>query len=137
MHDFLDPNTWKDEPHEHRIYLNERDLDVHALVSEEDYQWAIQWRWKFKRSKRSTLLYAKRTTRDFHGGPTYDLYLHIEIMKRIEPTPPSDKHDLVDHWNGKSLDCRRTNLRWATFEMNMENRPSYRLLRETQLPCPI
>lgn len=121
--DWADPNTWDLSQPERRIYIDERDLDLYAIVDEIDYQWAIQWRWKWKRSKSSTLIYAKRTSRSEHKGPSFDLYLHIEIMKRAEPSPPCPKHRLVDHRNGKSLDCRRKNLRWATFEMNTANRP--------------
>ncbi len=125
MCDFLDPNNWDLTTPERRIYLDERNLDLYAVVDEEDYVWAIQWHWKWKQSKRSTLIYALRCPRGSRavvdGGVALTYYLHIEIMKRIDPDPPSD-HILVDHRNGKSLICRRKNLRWSTVGMNTANR---------------
>lgn len=63
-------------------------------------------------------LYARRA--DYKTGRRRNLFLHREIMQA-----PFDME--VDHRNGDSLDCRRSNLRLATRQQNMCNmrRPSH------------
>lgn len=118
----LDPRFMCFTLPERRIYLAENDLDIFAIVDEEDYAWAQQWRWKYKQSKRSTLLYAKRTTRSGGDRDSFDLYLHIEICKRAHGPAPTSMHAHVDHADRDSLNCRRGNVRWYTFAQNMANR---------------
>jgi hypothetical protein len=48
-------------------------------------------------------------------------YLHVEIHKRTGVPPPSAAHIIVDHRDGDSFNCRRSNLRWATYSMNSMN----------------
>lgn len=108
--------------HEHRIYLDDRG-DEYAIVDAVDYQWAIQWRWNAKRDPNGKV-YARRAISETVGGQrlsTKTLYLHIEIMKRKKKRRPSKHHLVADHRNGKSLDCRRSNLRWATYQQNNRN----------------
>jgi len=124
--DFFDPNTWQCEPHEFRIYLDDRATHW-AVVDEEDYHWAIRWRWNLKQSggRRGFKPYARRAVSTYYPDGSRlgsdSVYLHIEIMKRSGVPPPSPNHILVDHRNGKSLNCRRSNLRWATYGMNNQN----------------
>lgn len=118
------------EPREYRIYLN-KDLTEWALVDEVDYAWAIRWHWHIKKQgkyaparKGSRKRYAFR---QYHPPETHrayrtSLYLHVEIMKRTGIEPPSPLHTIVDHRDGKSFDCRRHNLRWATPKQNAANR---------------
>lgn len=122
-----DPNNWdtlhlRELQREHRIYLDDRGAE-YAIVDPIDYQWAVQWRWNALRDK-SGNVYARRAVSETVGGVrlrTSTAYLHVEIQKRTKKQRPSRFHVLVDHRNGKSLDCRRSNLRWATPSMNTRN----------------
>lgn len=122
--DFLDPNTWTDTlaNHEHRIYLDNTG-ELYALVDWEDYQWAIQWRWCAKKDPNGKV-YARRAASEHANGQrlrTYTIYLHTEIMKRTKKRRRSADQCLVDHRNGRSLDCRRSNLRHASYSQNNRN----------------
>lgn len=110
------------EQWEYRIYLDNR-ASVWAVVDEVDYHWAVRWLWAAKNSKRGNKVYAYRTLSDRSRGykVTSSLYLHVQIMERTGIVRPSEKHLVVDHRNGDSLDCRRSNLRWATRSMNRRN----------------
>lgn len=123
--DPLDPNTLDfGDDHEYRIYLDDRG-ELYAIVDREDYEWAIRWRWCAKRDPCGAI-YARRAVGENVKGVgrvrTFTEYLHVAIHKRTKKRRPSRFHVLVDHRNGKSLDCRRKNLRWATNSMNQKNR---------------
>lgn len=106
--------------------------DLCAMIDEEDYEWARQWRWghtfgsgqairdkaRFTGQRSHDKIYAKRATR-ISGRPV-TLYLHVEITKRALGPAPSPKH-VSDHLDGDSLNCRRSNLRWATLSQNAKN----------------
>ena len=89
-----------------------RDSDrLFCLIDAEDYEWikAHVWNtgWFGHRKHR---LYAKRNI----GRDRATVWLHREIMKRIDPRPDEFvKAHIVDHVNNVSLDNRRANLRWA------------------------
>lgn len=87
-------------------------------VDYDDWVYFNEWKWKTKRSKRSTKLYFFRTPGS-RNGVHRTIYLHIEIMKRKQMMPR--RRRIVDHVNGDSLDCRRENLRWVTHKQNMIN----------------
>lgn len=120
-----DPNTWKVPAYEFRIY-GDSNASWYCIVDEEDYHWAIQHCWTKRVSRHSPWKwYLRRAVGVNSNGmrlSTHTLYLHIEILKRFQPTPPSPLHILVDHRDGNSLNCRRSNLRWATPVMNARNR---------------
>lgn len=129
MIDFLDPNTWADWPtHEFRIYGDDR-AQTWCIVDEVDYHWAIRWRWNMnrKKSRRNPLkikTYLRRAISINAFGKrlgTDTVYLHIEIMKRTGIKPPSPAHVIVDHRDGNTMNCLRSNLRWATHSMNSRN----------------
>jgi len=127
MLDMWDPNTWSTEASECRVWATPR-LTHCAFVDFEDHQWALQWLWDVKIAKRSDhrkkIPYVCRCEATWVDGVRYyrSLYLHIEIMKRTGIIPETDKHILVDHIDGNTLNCRRGNLQWATYTMNRKNR---------------
>lgn len=121
--DAFDPNNWKPAEREFRVWLDDREI-LYVLVDEEDYQWAIQWKWKPIQSRSKHIQYAARSSSLYEQGVrvacvTY--FLHVEIMKRTKKRRPSAKHVIVDHKDGTSLNCRRYNLRYATPLMNRMN----------------
>lgn len=128
MDDPWDPNNWESmlaqqDAREHRIYLH-NSAQEWAIVDPIDYQWALQWCWCAKREPLGNA-YARRAVGENANGMrlrTYTVYLHVAIMKRTGRRRPSKFHNMVDHRNGKSLDCRRANLRYATCTMNRHNR---------------
>lgn len=120
--DFFDPRLWVKENHEFRIYGDDN-ASCWAIVDEEDYHWAIQWRWHINKphpTRNGKKLYMRRALAN-HRRYIPPLYLHVEIHKRSGIIQPSPLHILVDHIDGNELDCRRRNLRWATHSMNRRN----------------
>ena len=120
--DPFDPNNWDLTPYPRRVYLDDK-AETFVLVDEIDYQWALQWRWHINKphaKRNGKKLYACRSQ---GGGGRYKpkLYLHVEIMKRTGIIPPTPDFIIVDHRDGKELNCTRTNLRWATPRMNRMN----------------
>lgn len=113
----FDPNTWRPSEHEFRIYGDDR-LTTWAFVDAEDYWHFSRWLWRPTKPsvEHRRKVYMRRTS---HGG-RYTFYLHVEIMNRIAE-PPTPAHVIVDHKNGRGLDCRRSNLRWATVSENNRN----------------
>jgi len=105
-----------------RIYLDTT-ATIFAVVSDEDYAWAIKWKWQITWDRHKRKAYATRSTWD--DRQRIKLYLHKEILKRSMKLPPSKRHTIGDHGDGDSLNCRRNNLEWATPSQN----------RRTARPC--
>jgi hypothetical protein len=120
-----------------RIYLDVN-ATVFATVSEEDYAWAIQWKWQITWDRHKRKMYATRTTRTKEsGGRRFKLYLHKEILKRSGKVQPSEKHHMGDHGDGDSLNCQRWNVNWATPSQNRRTaRPPARPTKEPQQEIP-
>lgn len=111
------------EPHEFRIYGDDM-AQTWAVVDEIDYQWALQWKWSPKWSRGGRKCYLRRNGQVGSGAKDRTrktFWLHVEIHKRSGIVQPSPLHSIVDHRNGQSFNCRRSNLRWATHTMNARN----------------
>lgn len=118
--------TWRDCPN--RVWLDVAN-DIFAVVSDEDYAWAIQWCWQITWDRHKRKAYATRST--VIGGRRVKKYLHKEILARKDILPPSAKHTMGDHGDGHSLNCQRYNLSWATASMNRRTaRPPVPIIRE-------
>lgn len=122
--DEWDPNTWElDWP----SYVYSTNSDHRAEVDFEDYAFVVRWLWRFKPSKGQSMLsnngYLCRSAWVYPDGvkKNTSLYLHVEIMKRVEP-PPSMFHTQVDHLDRNRLNCRRSNLRWSLPSDNQKNK---------------
>jgi hypothetical protein len=94
--------------------------EVCCLVSPRHMSWITEKRWNYGWwPKIPHKFYAKRN----EGAARSTIYLHREIMQRIDPQPEAfRKAHVVDHINGQSLDDRDENLRWATKLVNNLNR---------------
>jgi hypothetical protein len=88
-----------------------------ALVSDVDYEWAMQWKWYAQET--DGRVYATR--KDYNGGEQKTSYMHREILAR-KLERQLRKGELVDHREGIGLDNRRGNLRPATGTQNQSNR---------------
>ena len=93
--------------------------DLFAVVDNNQLGWASQWRWHIKPSKNGKKFYAVRKARV--AGRNVSVFLHKELLTRAIGGPPTPRHIIGDHCNGNSLDCRVSNLRWATPAENRQN----------------
>ena len=145
--DPFDPNNWEPSDHEHRIYADES-LEIYAVVDWVDYIYLCRFKWsvhvtRVHRGDKSTArhqLYLRRSVTEFwapDGEPyesplsgkivrnrhrtTRTLFLHQEVMERKGDVPPSSDHNIIDHEDRDSLNCRRSNLRWLTVLDNRQN----------------
>lgn len=81
-----------------------------AIIDADKYKWAAQWNWYAVYDLRPKAFYAARGGR---SGEPQTVYLHRQIC--------GEPHSQVDHANGNSLDCRRSNLRLCTPSQNNAN----------------
>jgi hypothetical protein len=111
------------EAHEHHIYGDDREA-IWAVVDADDYAYFSAWRWEPISNSTGKKFYLRRSVG--RGNTSRPLYLHVAIHQRRGITPPSPKHTMVDHIDCDSLNCRKSNLRWATPSMNRLNRHGQR-----------
>lgn len=92
-----------------------REIDVSdglvAWVSDEDHERVSARDWHSKSNRRA--IYGISTSRDEHKDGR-KIYLHVYILGRSDGM-------LIDHKNGNTLDCRRSNLRHVTPSVNCHN----------------
>ena len=81
-----------------------------AIVDDGDFEAVSKFKWYCQKAN-SNRYYAKRSTDN--------LYLHRFILN-----PPT--HQEIDHINGDSLDCRRSNMRICSHAENMFNKRIYK-----------
>lgn len=105
--------------------------EVFALVSECDYESARQLKWEIwdggwkvgapghKRYARTRLWTGVWDGKTATRKKPVRVSLHRWILTSAGISGVG--FDVVDHINGNGLDCRRTNLRWATFSENRNN----------------
>jgi hypothetical protein len=86
---------------ENRIWLDV-EAGIYAIVSDEDYAWALQWSWQITWDRHKRKAYATRSA-STHGGRRVKYYLHKEVLKRSGKVQPSEKHHMGDHGDGSSL----------------------------------
>lgn len=84
-------------------------------VDDEDYAWAMQYKWHIYRRSTHTAIYAVRS--QWINGQTKQIAMHRELVK-------SDGK--VDHRNHDGLDNQKSNLRACTHKQNQQNRKKQR-----------
>lgn len=132
--DPFDPTYWylNDPAPDDTYYISLSDRwDIHAALDYQDYLWAKDLKWchtygsgEFYEVAEGVFTIARPDhiyARNCAGGTT--TWLHREILTRWQGKPRY-RRAVGDHKNGKTLDCRRANLRWATPSMNARNTPS-------------
>lgn len=125
--------NWQDSPN--KVWLD-IDAGIYAVVSDDDFQWAIQWRWQITWDRHKRKAYATRSTTDGGAGRNVKLYLHKEVLKRKGDQQPSARHTMGDHGDGHSLNCYRENLSWATASMNRRTARKPFVMPKTQEELP-
>lgn len=116
LDDPFDPNTWEADSYEYRIYGDDH-ARTFVVLDRVDYEWAIRWRWRPKRSGNgSKKTYLCRNVHDQSQGERiqHNLFMHVAIMKRTGIQQPTSEHVLVDHLDGDEFNCKRANLAWVT-----------------------
>jgi hypothetical protein len=113
-------------------------------VSDEDYEFFVQWLWTFAVSHKGneTLIYIRRSISirapdTPRGWRSVTILMHrVCLEERMLIPPPSPRHT-VHHIDGDSLNNQRTNLTWRSPAGQMaENRLRY-ARQAGQLDAPI
>lgn len=116
----LDGNLLQLESHEFRIYGDDN-AQTWVVVDQEDYQWAIQWKWHFNKphpNRNGSKHYLVRSNGSGGRRRGKKFIFHLEIMKRKGVPPPDEEHTLVAHIDDDEYNCRRSNLEWTTPKKN-------------------
>lgn len=90
-----------------------------AIVSAEDYEWLMQWKWCSNKRIRKDGSYYWRAVRNGPRPKHEMVYIHREIAKRMG-LPHAKEYD---HKDRNSLNNTRQNIRPSTHSQNMMNRP--------------
>lgn len=115
------PSPSKEPPPQNprRLWLDNR-ATFAVVLDADDWEYFRQWLWAPKWNSRCKKVYAYRTAR--RGNNKFSEYLHVAILRRACIQKPTVHHIIGDHMDGDSLNCRKSNLRWATHSMNCRNR---------------
>lgn len=146
--DPFDPNNWILDDHECRIYADES-LEIYAVVDWIDYIALCQYKWSIHsfRVRSNTVrrkFYLRRALAKIiapegekYQSPTSgkivrnqhriqsNLFLHQAVMQRMGVPPPTPNHKMIDHKDRETMNCRRSNLEWATAKSNGNNRAQH------------
>jgi len=93
-----------------------------AVVDDEDWVRVSRWKWHASRKGKTGEYYACRNRRTGEGGPKSRL-LHYAALGLEQPLRDGR---VIDHINGRPLDCRKANLRVCTHQENLRNQRAQR-----------
>lgn len=113
------------------IYLGENN-QYETLVSEEDYDYLIKWKWNYKVSSSR---YGKRVYARRGGGKgRQTILMHNEVLERKTGMKPGPGFT-GDHKDRNSLNNQRENLDWASRRRQNQNQTnSGRFKKKERLP---
>lgn len=99
-----------------------KNYELTCLIDYEDAEWAIAMgNWFVTHGARHAEGGVVKSGYAVRSAGKRLLWLHKEVLIRAGVPQPSPLHRIGDHKNGVRLDCRRSNLRWATPKMNANN----------------
>lgn len=103
--------------------LIELSKGLHAKVSDEDYDFLMQWKWTASLESRDTKWYAIRWSRKTeHGeGKRYKIRMH-RVLMGLGPKGS----EVVDHNDDDGLNNQRDNLTVCTQKQNMDKVPGWK-----------
>jgi len=91
-----------------------------VLIDDEDYEKVKDRKWRLlKNSEKCIYFVNQRYDAENYrktGSHSCSFYLHREIIGAVK-----GDGKIVDHINGDTLDCRKSNLRFVTFAQNLQN----------------
>jgi len=90
-----------------------------AQVSDVDYEYLMQWKWRAEKGSRARTFYAVRSFK-LSNGVEKRVYMHREVLIRKLGRKLS-KDEEPDHVDGDGLSNQRENLRPATRSQNKRN----------------
>jgi hypothetical protein len=94
-----------------------------AIVSDEDYEWALQFNWIAEVNYKSNRCYVRAKRKLVTHDGRKDIYMHREIWSRVNGLIPKNYQiDHHKHGDFGALDNRRENLRLANQSLQNANK---------------
>ena len=91
-----------------------------VLIDDEDYEKVKDRKWRLLKNSETCIYFVNQRydAENYRktGNPSCAFYLHREIIGAVK-----GDGKIVDHINGDTLDCRKSNLRFVTFAQNLQN----------------